>query len=147
MKQHQWDRHRCSAKQRPDRRRSEKTGGWRKKGRRLIRRNLDRSSSAFSFCSVIKKWINGKETHASANATAVNKLRKSVLFRGCTTGSRVRSWRYTHCLLVSLHPSPFSFYVLWALFIAPALKITLLHSLWKLSHQPSPSAEYVGCFK
>lgn len=37
-------------------------------GRRLIRRQSGRSSSAFSFCSVIKKWINEKETHECHNS-------------------------------------------------------------------------------
>lgn len=93
-----------------DKERHEKAGrlGKEKRGR-LIRRNSGRSSSTYSFCSVIKKWINEKETHTSANATAINKRRKSLLFRGCWRGSGVRSWRYTHWLLVSLHPFPFSF--------------------------------------
>lgn len=42
--------------------RSEKTGSRRKKGRRLIRRIPGRNGSAFYFCSVIKKWINERET-------------------------------------------------------------------------------------
>lgn len=42
----------------------------------------------FTFCSVINKWINGKETCVSANATAINEQLESYLLLGCLSGSR-----------------------------------------------------------
>lgn len=111
--------------------RSEKMGSRRKKGRRLIRRIPGRSGSAFYFCSVIKKWINERETRGPmlSQLTSWGKV--------CCSVAAWEGARSSHSITLAGF-----FCMRLALFITPNFQRSpCFHSSMKSF--PSPSPEYV----